>query len=709
MVKEAILENKDTVIDKRLENIRNIGIIAHIDAGKTTTTERILFFTGKVYKIGTVDEGTAVMDWMVQEQERGITITSAATTSFWKDKNINIIDTPGHVDFTVEVERSLKVLDGAVIVLCAVGGIQPQSETVWRQADKYKVPRIAFINKMDRTGANFEKVVGDMKTRLGANPLPLQIPIGSEGTFKGVVDLISMKAIIYKGDEGTSGFEITDIPEDLKAMASKYRHDLIEKLGESHEVAMDRYLNEQGIYPKELVEFIRKATIEGRIIPVLCGASAKNKGVQPLLDAITDYLPSPLDILPVKGIDPETDEQVERKVSDNEKFCGLIFKIKSDPFVGKLSYLRIYSGTLKAGEYVINSTKNKRERIGKLLKMHANKQEIVDVGRTGDILAVVGLKETVTGDTICDEESQIILEAIRFPDPVIAMAIEPKTKADQEKLGLALNKLMEEDPTFLVRYNKETGQTIISGMGELHLEIIVDRMFREFNVGANVDKPQVAYKETITKSSRAVGKFIQQSGGRGQYGHAVIDMSPGAKGTGVVFESKIIGGSIPREYISSVKEGVIEAALNGSLGGYPVTDVDVKLVDGSYHEVDSSDIAFHMAGSMAFGEGLRTGGSILLEPIMNLEVLTPDNYMGDVIGDLSSRRVKIEEISDRHGLKVIKGLAPLSEMFGYATSVRSLTQGRATYTMEPSFYQEVPKNISAKIIEVSGRGQERRK
>jgi len=703
------LENKETVKDQRLENIRNIGIIAHIDAGKTTTTERILFFTGKVYKIGTVDEGTAVMDWMVQEQERGITITSAATTSFWKDKNINIIDTPGHVDFTVEVERSLKVLDGAVIVLCAVGGIQPQSETVWRQADKYKVPRIAFINKMDRTGANFEKVVGDMKTRLGANPLPLQIPIGSEGTFKGVVDLILMKAIIYKGDEGTSGFEVTDIPEELKAMASKYRHDLIEKLGESHEVAMDRYLNEQGIYPKELVEFIRKATIEGRIIPVLCGASAKNKGVQPLLDAITDFLPSPLDILPVKGINPDTDEQVERKVSDSEKFCGLIFKIKSDPFVGKLSYLRIYSGTLKAGEYVMNSTKNKRERIGKLLKMHANKQEIVDVGRTGDILAVVGLKETVTGDTICDEESQVILEAIRFPDPVIAMAIEPKTKADQEKLGLALNKLMEEDPTFLVRYNKETGQTIISGMGELHLEIIVDRMFREFNVGANVDKPQVAYKETITKSSRAVGKFIQQSGGRGQYGHAVVDMSPGAKGTGVVFESKIIGGSIPREFISSVKEGVIEAALNGCLGGYPVTDVDVKLVDGSYHEVDSSDIAFHMAGSMAFGEGLRTGGSILLEPIMNLEVLTPDNYMGDVIGDLSSRRVKIEEISDRHGLKVIKGLAPLSEMFGYATSVRSLTQGRATYTMEPSFYQEVPKNIAAKIIEVSGRGQERRK
>ncbi|MCX5680092.1 MAG: elongation factor G, partial [Candidatus Omnitrophica bacterium] len=626
--------------DERLLNLRNIGIIAHIDAGKTTTTERLLYFTGRLYKIGTVDEGTAVMDWMVQEQERGITITSAATACFWKGRNINIIDTPGHVDFTVEVERSLKVLDGAVIVLCAVGGVQPQSETVWRQADKYHVPRIAFINKMDRTGANFANVLQQMRERLMANPLPLQIPIGSEGNFKGVIDLVAMKAVIYKGDQGDSGFDVTDIPEDLKATASKYRHDLIEKLGEVDETVMERYVQEKGIYPKEIMEFVRKATIAGKIIPVLCGASAKNKGVQPLLDAIVDYLPSPLDIPPVKGIDPETDEQIERKVDDEEKFCGLIFKIKTDPFVGKLSYLRIYSGTLKASEHVYNSSKDKEERIGKLVKMHANKQEIVDAGKAGDILAVVGLKETVTGDTICDEESPIVLESIHFPDPVISMAIEPKTKADQEKLGMALNKLMEEDPTFKVNYNKETGQTIISGMGELHLEIIVDRMLREFSVGANVDKPQVAYKETITKSSRAVGKFIQQSGGRGQYGHVVMDIAPGPKGSGVVFESKIIGGAIPREYISSVKEGTIEAALNGQLAGYPVTDVDVKLVDGSFHEVDSSDIAFKMAGSISFNEGMRQGSEVLLEPIMNLEVTTPENYMGDIIGDLSSRRVK---------------------------------------------------------------------
>ncbi len=694
--------------NERLLNIRNIGIIAHIDAGKTTTTERLLYFTGKTYKIGTVDEGTAVMDSMVQEQERGITIMSAATTCFWKDKNINIIDTPGHVDFTVEVERSLKVLDGAVIVLCAVGGVQPQSETVWRQADKYNVPRIAFVNKMDRTGANFNNVIGQMKERLMANPMPLQMPIGSEGNFKGVIDLINMKAIVYKGEEEDSGFDIIDIPEDLKAAASKYRHDLIEKLGEVDDTVADRYLQEKGIYPKELVEFIRKATVAGKIIPILCGSAAKNKGIQPLLDAINDYLPSPLDIPPIKGINTETDEPVERKVDEDEKFCGLIFKIKSDPFVGKLSYLRIYSGTLKGSEYVYNSSKDKKERIGKLLKMHSNKQEIVACGRAGDILAVVGLKDTVTGDTICDEDAPIVLESIHFPDPVISMAIEPKTKADQEKLGMALNKLMEEDPTFRVNYNKETGQTIISGMGELHLEVIVDRMLREFNVGANVDKPQVAYKETITKSSRAVGKFIQQSGGRGQYGHVVMDIAPGAKGTGVVFESKIIGGSIPREYISSVKEGTIEAALNGQLAGYPVTDIDVKLVDGSYHEVDSSDIAFKMAASISFSEGMRQGGAVLLEPIMNLEVTTPENYMGDIIGDLSSRRVKIEAITDRPGIKVIRGMAPLSEMFGYATIVRSLTQGRATYTMEPSFYQEVPKNISARIIEASGRTTDRK-
>ena len=689
--------------NSRMEKIRNIGIIAHIDAGKTTTTERILFFTGRLYKIGTVDEGTAVMDWMVQEQERGITITSAATACQWNDKNINIIDTPGHVDFTVEVERSLKVLDGAVIILCAVGGVQPQSETVWRQADKYNVPRVAFINKMDRTGANFFKVIEDMRTRLAANPIAVQIPIGSEGNFLGVIDLIDMKAIIYKGEDEKDGFEVTDIPADLKEQASQYRHDLIEKLGEVDEAVMDKYVHEKGLYPKEVRSVLRRATIAGKIIPVLCGASAKNKGIQPLLDAITDYLPSPLDIAAVRGTNPETDEEVTRKPSAEEKFCGLVFKIKSDPFVGKLAYVRVYSGELKAGDRVYNSTKDREERIGKILKMHANKQEIIDKAQAGDIIAVVGLKDTTTGHTICDQTSPILLEPMHFPEPVISMAIEPKTKADQEKLGNAMHKLAEEDPTFKVHYNKETGQTIISGMGELHLEIIVDRMLREFNVGANVDKPQVAYKETITRQTRAVGKFIQQSGGRGQYGHVVMDVAPAQKGAGVLFESKIIGGSIPREYIPSVEDGVIDAAQNGYLAGYPVTDIDVKLIDGSFHEVDSSDIAFQMAASIALNDALKNGASVLLEPIMNLEVTTPENYMGEVIGDLSSRRVKIEAIADRPGIKVIKGFAPLSEMFGYATTLRSLTQGRASYTMEPSFYQEVPKNIAEKIVELSGR------
>jgi elongation factor G len=697
------LDNIEMTTNPRMENIRNIGIIAHIDAGKTTTTERILFFTGKLYKIGTVDEGTAVMDWMVQEQERGITITSAATACQWKDKIINIIDTPGHVDFTVEVERSLKVLDGAVIVLCAVGGVQPQSETVWRQADKYNVPRIAFINKMDRTGANFFKVLEEMKTRLAANPVPVQIPIGAEGNYQGIVDLIDMKAFVYKSDDAKEDFEVTDIPEDLKKLASQYRHDLIEKLGEVDEIVMDKYIHEKGLYPKEVREVLRRATIAGKVVPVLCGASAKNKGVQPLLDAITDYLPSPLDIHPVKGVNPETDEEVIRDHSEADKFCGLVFKIKADPFVGKLAYVRVYSGELKAGDHVYNSSKGKEERIGKILRMHANKQEIIEKAMAGDIVAVVGLKDTTTGNTICDEENPIVLESMHFPEPVISMAIEPKTKADQERLGVAMHRLAEEDPTFKVTYNKETGQTIISGMGELHLEIIVDRMFREFNVGANVDKPQVAYKETITRQTRAVGKFIQQSGGRGQYGHVVMDVAPAQKGAGVLFESKIIGGSIPREYIPSVEEGVIDAAQNGCLAGYPVTDIDVKLIDGSFHEVDSSDIAFQMAASIAFGDALKNGASVLLEPIMNLEVTTPENYMGEVIGDLSSRRVKIESIDDRPGLKIIKGLAPLSEMFGYATIVRSLTQGRASYTMEPSFYQEVPKNIAEKIIELSGR------
>ncbi|MDO8535616.1 MAG: elongation factor G [Candidatus Omnitrophota bacterium] len=693
----------------RIEKLRNIGIIAHIDAGKTTTTERILYCTGIIHKIGEVDDGTTSMDFMVQEQERGITIMSAATTCFWKDKNINIIDTPGHVDFTVEVERSLKVLDGAVVVFCAVGGVQPQSETVWRQADKYKVPRIAFVNKMDRTGANFFAAVESMRTRLGAKPLIMQVPIGAESNFAGVVDLISMKALVYKGEDENSTFDIQEIPAELKPLASEYRKKLIENLGEVHEIVMEKYVNEQGMYPNELIGHIRHATVTGSIVPVFCGASAKNRGIQPLLDAVVDYLPSPLDIPPIKGINPDTKEEIVRKPSDDEKFSGLIFKIKADPFVGKLAYLRVYSGVLKAGEYAYNSTKDVRERVGKLVRMHANKQEIVEMARAGDIVAAVGLKNTKTGDTVCDEENPIVLGAISFPEPVISMSIEPKTKADEEKLGMALNRLEEEDPTFKVTYNKETGQTIISGMGELHLEIIIDRMLREFNVAANVDKPQVAYKETITKGSRAVGKFIQQSGGRGQYGHVVFDVAPAAKGAGIIFNNKIIGGAIPREYISSVEEGVIDAALNGSLAGYPVTDVEVTLIDGSFHEVDSSDIAFKMAARLGFHEGMKNGGAVLLEPIMNLEVETPENYLGDVIGDLSSRRVRISEMCDRANLKVVRGHAPLSEMFGYSTVVRSLSQGRATYTMEPSFFQEVPKNISEKIVQANSGNEQRRK
>jgi elongation factor G len=688
--------------DTRIKSIRNIGIIAHIDAGKTTTTERVLFFTGRTYKIGTVDEGTAVMDWMVQEQERGITITSAATACFWKGKNINIIDTPGHVDFTIEVERSLKVLDGAVVIFCAVGGVQPQSETVWRQADKYGVPRIAFINKMDRTGANFFKVLDEMKGRLGAKVLPLQIPIGSEDNFSGVVDLIKMKGITYKDGEERMVFEVHDIPGDLKKQASKYRHDLIETLGEVDEAVMEKYIHEKGIYPHEVLETIRRATISGAVVPVLCGAAAKNKGIPQLLDAITEYLPSPIDIPPVKGTNPETGEEATRRSSEEEKFCGLMFKIKADPFVGKLAYVRVYSGVLKTGDHVYNSAKGADERIVKIMKMHANKQEIVEKALAGDIVATVGLKNTTTGDTICDEDCPIALEAMHFPEPVISMAIEPKTKADQEKLGMALNKLEEEDPTFRVTYNKETGQTIISGMGELHLEILIDRMLREFNVAANVDKPQVAYKETITRQTRSVGKFIQQTGGRGQYGHVVFDVSPGQKGSGITFVNKIIGGAIPKEYIPSVEDGIRQAAQSGSLAGYPVTDVEAKLIDGSFHEVDSSDIAFKMAATIAFNDAMRSAGAVLLEPIMDLEVTVPEQYLGDVIGDLNSRRVKIISIQDRHNLKVIRAHAPLSEMFGYATNVRSLTQGRATYTMEPSYYQEVPKNIADKLVELSG-------
>lgn len=679
-----------------LENTRNIGIIAHIDAGKTTTTERILFYTGKIYKIGEVHEGTAVMDWMEQEQERGITITAATTTCFWKEKRINIIDTPGHIDFTVEVERSLKVLDGAVIVFCGVGGVEPQSETVWRQADKYGVPRIAFINKMDRTGADFFNAVKEMHDKLGAAAVPIQIPVGKEDVFKGIVDLINMKAIIYKEGEEP---ETTDIPADLRPEASHWRHNLIEKLAEVDEEVMGKYIDEKGIYPDQLKVLIRKNIIKGKFIPVICGSSFKNKGVEMLLDAIVDYLPSPLDKPPTKGISPITGSEENRRTADDEKFCALCFKIMSDPYVGRLNYVRVYSGTLKSGSYIYNSSRDKKERIGKLVRMHANKQEIVDEICSGDIVAVVGLKSTKTGDTLCEEDSPIVLEKIVFPEPVISLAIEPKTKIDQEKMGMALNKLEEEDPSFRVKYNKETGQTIISGMGELHLEIIVDRLLREFKVGANVGRPHVAYKETITIPTRSVGKFIQQTGGHGQYGHVVFEMKPGQKGTGVIFVDKIVGGAIPREFIKPTREGVEMGSKNGALAGYPVTDVEVTLVDGSYHDVDSSELAFKMAGSIAFTDGLKQAKPILLEPIMNTEVVTPEENLGDVIGDLNSRRAKIEAINQRGNVKAIRGFVPLSEAFGYATSLRGLTQGRATYTMEPSFYQEVPKHIAEKIIE----------
>jgi elongation factor G len=687
-----------------LRHIRNIGIIAHIDAGKTTTIERILYYTGRIYKIGEVDDGTTTMDWMAQERERGITITSAATTCFWKDKRINIIDTPGHVDFTAEVERSLKVLDGGVVVFCAVGGVQPQSETVWRQADKYHVPRIAFVNKMDRVGANFFRVVSEIKERLGANPVPLQIPIGGEDVFRGVIDLIAMKAFVYTTNEpdGSTVMEEQPIPPELSKLASEYRHSLIVRLGEVDESCMERYIHDKGIYPHEIREVLRAAVLHGRIVPVLCGAAAKNKGIEGLLDAVTDYLPSPLDIPPAKGVHPKTDKEEVRKASRDEKFSALAFKVTADQFVGKLTYFRVYSGKVSAGEYIYNSTKMVRERLGKIVRMHANKQEIVDEVSAGDIVAGVGLKNTTTGDTLCNEGHPIVLESIRFPEPVISMSIEPKTKADEERLGIALHKLEEEDPTFRVSYNKETGQTIISGMGELHLEILIDRMAREFNVTSNVGKPNVAYKETITRSVRSVGKFIKQTGGRGQYGHVVFDIAPGARSSGVVFESKIVGGVIPKEYIPAAEEGMIDAARNGVLAGYPVTDVVAKLVDGSYHEVDSSDIAFHMAASLALTDGLRNANSILLEPIMDLEVIVPEQYLGDIIGDLNSRRVKIVSISERGNVKVVRGNAPLAEMFGYATVSRSLSQGRATYTMEPSFYQEVPKYIAEKIIEASG-------
>ncbi|MBU0759101.1 MAG: elongation factor G [Candidatus Omnitrophica bacterium] len=681
-----------------LDKIRNIGIIAHIDAGKTTTTERILYYAGKLYKIGEVHEGTATMDWMAQEQERGITITAAATSCNWLNCIINIIDTPGHVDFTAEVERSLKVLDGAVVVFCGVGGVQPQSETVWRQADKYRIPRLAFVNKMDRVGANFKKVVKEIEEMLGATAFPMQLPIGSENNFSGIVDLVKMNARIFIEGKVDNNFKEAPIPEHMMEEAKIYRHGLIEKLAEHDRDMLDKYVHNVEITEEEIRTVLRKAVVDDLFVPILCGASFKNKGVQMLLDAICEYLPSPLDIPPIKGIDPESENEITRKTDDNESFCALCFKIVTDPYVGRLTYIRIYSGIIKKSSYIYNVNKDQKERLSKIVRMHANKQEIVDEAGTGDIVGVVGLRDAKTGDTLCDQESPIVLERMHFPEPVVSMAIEPATNMDQGKLGMALNKLQEEDPTFKVSYNSETGQTIISGMGELHLEIIIDRLLREFKVEARTGTPQVAYKEMPTKDVRSVGKFIQQTGGHGQYGHAVIILKPGESGSGIVFDNKIVGGAIPREYIPAVRSGVDMASKNGILAGYPVIDTEVVLVDGSFHEVDSSELAFKMAGSIAFTDGLRQAKCRLMEPIMSLEAVFPEGYTGDVIGDLNSRRCKIQEISQKGNLKAVKGDVPLAEMFGYATAIRSLTQGRASYTMEPSHYAEVPLNIAEKIM-----------
>lgn len=680
-----------------IEKYRNIGFAAHIDAGKTTTTERVLFYSGKVHKIGEVDDGTTTTDWMIQEKERGITITSAAITTTWKDYQINIIDTPGHVDFTVEVERSMRVLDGVCIIFCAVGGCQPQSETVWRQATKYKVPRIAFVNKMDRIGADFFRVKNQIKERLLAEPVCLQIPIGAEENLKGVVDLIKMKAIVYK-DELGQVFEEEEIPSDLLETAKSYREKLMEVAAEADDALLEKYMEKHELSNDEITAGIRKACIEAKIIPVLCGSSFKNKGVQPLLDAILAFLPSPLDKPPVKGMNPETGEEEERKADDSESFSALAFKIMSDAFVGRLTFIRVYSGILKTGTYVLNASKGKKERIGRVLQMHANKREEVAEVYAGDIAAAVGLKDTGTGDTLCSDGKPIILESITFPEPVIFVAIEPKTKVDQEKLGMALQRLAEEDPTFRIKGDVETGQTIISGMGELHLEIIVDRLFREFKVEANVGKPQVAYKETIKGAADAEGKFIRQTGGRGQYGHVYIKAEALEPGKGFEFVNDIVGGSIPREYIPAVENGIKEALATGIFAGYPLIDIRVTLYDGSYHDVDSSEIAFKIAGSMAIKSAVMKAKPILLEPMMAVEVVVPEQYMGDVIGDLSSRRGRIENLEMHAGVQQIKSKVPLSEMFGYATDLRSKTQGRGNYTMEFAHYEEVPKNISDAIV-----------
>ena len=679
-----------------LERTRNIGIMAHIDAGKTTTTERILFFTGRVHKIGEVHDGAATMDWMVQEQERGITITSAATTAQWKNHRINIIDTPGHVDFTVEVERSLRVLDSAVGVFCAVGGVEPQSETVWRQADKYQVPRIAYVNKMDRTGANFLNVVNQIKERLGANPVPVQLPIGVENYFDGIVDLVLNKAFYFTDDLGS--VEEREIPADMADDVASWREHLLEVVAETDEDIMMKYLEGEELTVDEIKTGLRKATIAVKAIPVFCGSSFKNKGVQMLLDGIVDYCPAPTDIPAIKGIMADTGEEAERHSSDSEDFSALAFKIMTDPYVGKLTFFRVYSGTMSAGSYVYNSTKGKRERIGRILQMHANHREEIDMVYAGDIAAAVGLKDTTTGDTLCVEDDPIILESMVFPEPVIEIAIEPSTKADQEKMGIALAKLAEEDPTFRTYTDHETGQTIIAGMGELHLDIIVDRLKREFKVEAQVGKPQVSYKETIRKAVQAEGKFVRQSGGRGQYGHAIITLEPLEPGSGFIFESKIVGGAVPKEYIAPIEAGIKEAMQNGIVAGYETVDVKATLIDGSYHDVDSSEMAVKVAGSMAFKAAAAKANPVLLEPVMRIEVTVPEEYMGDVMGDLNSRRGRIEGMEARNNAQIIRGFVPLSEMFGYATDLRSKTQGRGVYTMQSDHFEEVPKNIAEEII-----------
>ncbi|MBT9152008.1 MAG: Elongation factor G [Firmicutes bacterium] len=680
-----------------LANIRNIGIMAHIDAGKTTTTERILFYTGRTHKLGEVHEGAATMDWMIQEQERGITITSAATTCRWRGFQVNIIDTPGHVDFTVEVERSLRILDGAVAVFCAKGGVEPQSETVWRQADKYRVPRIAYVNKMDTLGANFERVVSMMRERLGARAIPIQLPIGTEDTFKGMVDLVRELAIIYLDDEGKD-VEEREVPADMLGAVRAARHELVENVALHDEEFMLRYLEGEEITPAEVQASLRKAVLSGAIIPVLVGSSYRNKGVQNLLDAVVDYLPSPLDLPPVVGIVPRTEDEVTREVSDTAPFSALAFKIVSDPYVGKLAYFRVYSGRLAAGSYVYNSTKGKRERVGRVLRMHANHREEISEVFAGDIAAVVGLKDTTTGDTLCDDAHQLILESIKFPQPVIAQSIEPNTKADQDKLGAALMRLAEEDPTFRMNTDAETGQTIIHGMGELHLDIIVDRLKREFKVGCTVGRPQVAYREAFRNTVRSEGRFVRQSGGRGQFGHVWVEFEPLPPASGYQFESKVVGGSVPREYWNAINDGIEEALQSGILAGYPVVDLKATLYDGSYHDVDSSEMAFKIAASMSFKSAMAKSNPVLLEPVMKVEVVVGEEYMGDVLGDITSRRGRIEGIEARSGAQIVRGAVPLAEMFGYATDLRSRTQGRGNYTMEFAAYEEVPKSVSEAIL-----------